>query len=92
MSNSEHNKKNNKRRADGRSEPHRNPIRVRGKRLDEVNEDKLTLAYWLLAKRLVESGADLSGLTEPEVRAVAEGLKDDRQSDDSDASASAAQS
>jgi hypothetical protein len=30
-----------------------NRIRVRGKRLDQVDETKLTLAYWLLAKQLV---------------------------------------
>lgn len=70
----------------GGGEPHRNPIRVRGKRLDEPNEELLTLAYWLLAKRLVESGADLSGLTETAVRRVAEELDDDAQSDSAEQS------
>jgi hypothetical protein len=31
-----------------------NRIRVRSKRLDQVDEDKLSLAFWLLAKQLVE--------------------------------------
>lgn len=31
-----------------------NPIRIRSKRLDELDEDKIALAYWLLAKQLVE--------------------------------------
>ena len=30
-----------------------NRIRVRAKRLDQVDVEKLTLAYWLLAKELV---------------------------------------
>lgn len=29
-------------------------LRVRGKRLDKVDDTKLTLAYWLLAKQIVE--------------------------------------
>lgn len=39
-------------------------IRVRGKRLDQVDVEKLTLAYWLLAKELV------SNQTEPNDAAV----------------------
>jgi len=35
-----------------------NHLRVRSKRLDEVYEDKLSLAFWLLAKRLVEDQTD----------------------------------
>jgi len=31
-----------------------NRLRVRSKRLDQVDEDKLSLAFWLLAKQLVE--------------------------------------
>src|SRR3954466_9136422 len=31
-----------------------NKIRVRGKRLDQIDNTKLSLAYWLLAKQLVE--------------------------------------
>lgn len=30
------------------------PVRVRSKRLSEIDETKLSLAYWLLAKRLLE--------------------------------------
>lgn len=48
-----------------------NRIRVRGKRLDEIDETKLTLAYWLLAKQLVEDKTDPRQLTEDEVRKVA---------------------
>jgi hypothetical protein len=29
-------------------------IRVRSKRLDEIDETKLALAFWLMAKRLVD--------------------------------------
>ncbi len=35
-----------------------NRIRVRGKRLDQVDEDKIALAYWLLAKQLVEDQSE----------------------------------
>jgi hypothetical protein len=31
---------------------------VRSRRLDQVNEDKLSLAFWLLAKQLVEDQTD----------------------------------
>ena len=37
-----------------------NHIRVRAKRLDQVDPDKLALAYWLLAMRLVEDRTDPS--------------------------------
>jgi hypothetical protein len=29
-------------------------IRVRSKRLDQIDETKLALAFWLMAKRMVE--------------------------------------
>ena len=29
-------------------------IRVRSKRLSEIDETKLALAYWLMAKRMIE--------------------------------------
>ncbi len=54
-----------------------NRIRVRAKRLDQVNVEKLTLAYWLLAKELVSdqtdgrdqsAPADTGDDGEPEVR------------------------
>lgn len=51
-----------------------NKIRVRGKRLDQVDNTKLTLAYWLLAKRLVEDKTDPRLPTEAEVREVADSL------------------
>ncbi len=35
-----------------------NGIRVRGKRLDEVDQDRLSLAYWLLAQQLVADETD----------------------------------
>jgi len=54
-----------------------NKIRVRGKRLDQVDNTKLTLAYWLLAKRLVEDKTDPRELTEAEVRKLAATLDED---------------
>lgn len=53
-----------------------NKIRVRGRRLDEVDDTKLALAYWLLAKQLVEDKCDPRRLTEEEVRKVAARLED----------------
>jgi hypothetical protein len=47
-----------------------NPIRVRTKRLDEIDGDKIAIAYWLLAKRIVENGSDVP-VTEEEARRVA---------------------
>jgi hypothetical protein len=41
-----------------------NPIRVRTKRLDEVDGDKIALAYWLLAKQVVADRSDDSPLSE----------------------------
>lgn len=75
------NSNGHRRRESAKSVGHHNPIRVRGRRLDQVNEDKLTLAYWLLAKQLVEEKKDLSGLTEDAVRKVADEL-DDAPADD----------
>ena len=53
-----------------------NPIRVRTKRLDEIDDDKIALAYWLLAKRIAENGSDRQ-VTEDEARRVARELDDD---------------
>jgi hypothetical protein len=53
-----------------------NRIRVRGKRLDQIDNTKLSLAYWLLAKQLVEDKTDPRQLTEDEVRKVAETIDD----------------
>jgi hypothetical protein len=58
-----------------------NRIRVRGKRLDQVDTTKLTLAYWLLAKQLVEDKTDPRELNEEEVRKVAGGLTDEQVED-----------
>jgi len=41
-------------------------IRVRAKRLDQVDVEKLTLAYWLLAKEIVSDQTDDRELTENE--------------------------
>jgi hypothetical protein len=54
-----------------------NRIRVRGKRLDQVDNTKLSLAYWLLAKQLLESRGDPRTLSEDEVRKVAETIEED---------------
>lgn len=48
-----------------------NPIRIRTKRLDEIDADKIALAYWLLAKQIVEDQSDQRPLSEREVRRVA---------------------
>lgn len=48
-----------------------NPIRIRTKRLDEIDSDKIALAYWLLAKQIVEDQSDERPLNEREVRRVA---------------------
>lgn len=56
--------------------PMQNRIRVRGKRR-EADETKLTLAYWLLAKQLVEDRTNPRQPTENEVRRAAEQLADD---------------
>ena len=54
-----------------------NGIRVRGKRLDEIDNTKLALAYWLLAKQLVEDRTDARQLSEHDVRNVADQLDDE---------------
>jgi hypothetical protein len=56
------------------STDNKNRIRVRGKRLDQVDSSKITLAYWLLAKQIVEDRTDKRELTESEVRKVADRL------------------
>jgi len=61
-------------RGSGRSPA--NPIRIRTKRLDEIDSDKLALAYWLLAKQIAENKTGKS-LDEAEVRRVASKLDDD---------------
>lgn len=33
-------------------------VRVRTKPLDQIDEEKIALAYWLLAKQIVEKGND----------------------------------
>lgn len=58
-------------RGSGRSPA--NPIRIRTKRLDEIDSDKLALAYWLLAKQIAENKTGKS-LDETEVRRVADEL------------------
>jgi hypothetical protein len=52
-------------------------IRVRGKRLDQVDETKLTLAYWLLAKQLVADKTNPRLPTEAEVTDRAKAMSDD---------------
>lgn len=54
-----------------------NPIRVRTKRLDQVDGDKIALAYWLLAKKIVDDRSDGHDLGEAAVRRVASELDDD---------------
>jgi hypothetical protein len=49
-----------------------NKIRVRGKRLDEIDNTKLSLAYWLLAKQLVVDKTDGRMPNEDDVRRLAE--------------------
>jgi hypothetical protein len=49
-----------------------NPIRIRTKRLNEIDSDKIALAYWLLAKQIVEDQSDRRPLSEREVRRVAD--------------------
>jgi len=57
----------------GRGNGPANPIRVRTKRLDEIDSDKIALAYWLLAKQIVEDRSE-QRLNEREVRRVAKQL------------------
>jgi hypothetical protein len=51
-----------------------NPIRVRTKRLDQIDGDKIALAFWLLAKQIVENGSDRL-ISEEEARQVARELE-----------------
>jgi hypothetical protein len=53
-----------------------NPIRVRTKRLDQIDQDKIALAYWLLAKELAEDKSDGRPISEAEVRRVARRIDD----------------
>jgi hypothetical protein len=53
-----------------------NPIRVRTKRLDQIDGDKIALAYWLLAKQIVENGSGRP-ISEEEARRVADQLEDE---------------
>jgi hypothetical protein len=41
-------------------------IRVRSKRLDEIDETKLALAFWLMAKRIVEAEAEVDPVVDNE--------------------------
>ena len=59
-----------------------NRLRVRSKRLDQVDEDKLSLAFWLLAKQLVEDQSDA---------AVAEGKSAGASDDEVDGAAGEAE-
>ena len=52
-----------------------NPIRVRTKRLDQIDSDKIALAYWLLAKQIVEDESDRF-LDEEAVRRVAQQVEE----------------
>lgn len=78
MTKKQHNTASGDRKRDRAARQHRgqrkpldgNRIRVRAKRLDQVDPDKLALAYWLLAMRLVEDETHPRELTEPEVGAV----------------------
>jgi hypothetical protein len=56
-----------------------NPIRVRTRRLDQIDGDKIALAYWLLAQRIVENRSDRP-VGEDEAREVAAKLGDARSS------------
>ena len=53
-----------------------NPIRVRTKRLDEIDSDKIALAHWLLAKQIVSDETDTRMLDEAHTRAAADALAD----------------
>lgn len=39
-------------------------VRVRSKRLDEIDDTKLALAFWLMAKRLVDEQDEEAGSQE----------------------------
>lgn len=66
-----------------------NGIRIRSKRLDQVDPDRLSLAYWLLAKSLVEDQTDPRQLDADGVAEMLEQLPDDvRKSDRRDTESS----
>jgi hypothetical protein len=69
-----------------------NRIRVRTKRLDQVDPDKLALAYWLLAMRLVEDKTDPRSLSEENVATVAAELDGQSSSAETEAPSSAERS
>jgi hypothetical protein len=46
-------------------------VRVRVKRLEQIDEDKIALAYWLLAKAIVENKS-AQEVTDEEARRVAQ--------------------
>lgn len=54
-----------------------NRIRVRTKRLDQVDESKITLAFWLLAKQLASDESDGRTLTAEDVQREAQKLEAD---------------
>lgn len=60
-------KSSNNKRKSGAYQPRKplegNRIRVRSRRLDQIDEDKLSLAFWLLAKQLVEDQTDTDAAT-----------------------------
>lgn len=60
-----------------------NRIRVRTKRLDQVDESKITLAFWLLAKQLANDESDGRALTTEEVQREAEKLEADESEEQS---------
>lgn len=51
-----------------------NRIKVRSKRLDELDQDKVALAYWLLARQLVEDRTEAVELSEDNVYMQAESI------------------
>ncbi len=65
-----------------------NHIRVRAKHLNDVDPDRLALAYWLLAMRLVEDETEPHELTESDVSAVAAELEGSTSDDEAAGSAS----
>jgi len=57
MSNSDKNRRGARGSAQ-RERPIENRLRVRSRRLDQIDQGKLSLAFWLLAKQLVEDQTD----------------------------------
>lgn len=73
----------NKRKTRGRPRGTKTPtgtIRLRAKPLDHVDEEKLTLAFWMLAKKIVEDRTSGEQLTREAV--VREARKLDQQDKD----------